>query len=141
MANEKKSFYDAGLRFECQGSGKCCTSRGTYGYVYLSPDDRKRLAAHFGVTTSRFTLDYCAREDGNVFLRNPDRDCRFLEGNRCGVYEARPSQCRTWPFWPENLKNLRRWTKEVVEFCPGVGKGRIYTAEEIERIARAKSGS
>eukprot|EP00961_Rhodomonas_salina_P046921 629705-Rhodomonas_salina.2 len=21
----------------------------------------------------------------------------------CSLYEARPKQCRTWPFWPENL--------------------------------------
>jgi len=52
--------------------------------------------------------------------------CRFLDPvtkKRCLVYEARPAQCRTWPFWPENM-NARAWDREVVAFCPGVGKGR-----------------
>lgn len=139
MESPKPIFYEEGLRFECQGSGKCCTSRGGYGYVYLTPADRKRFAEHFKISTSRFTLEYCSREDGHVFLKNPDRNCRFLVGKRCGVYEARPNQCRTWPFWPENLKNLRAWTKEVAEFCPGVGKGPVIPATEIEKIARRKS--
>ena len=28
-----------GIRFECQGSGKCCVSRDSYGFVYLSNID------------------------------------------------------------------------------------------------------
>jgi Fe-S-cluster containining protein len=60
-----------------------------------------------------------------------DQNCSFLDGKRCSVYEGRPSQCRTWPFWPENM-NARTWNREIVPFCPGVGKGRLYTAEEIK---------
>jgi Fe-S-cluster containining protein len=133
-----KPFYADGLRFECQGSGRCCTSRGSYGYVYLSPLDRRRLAAHLGLKPAEFIDRHCDREDGHVFLRNPDRDCAFLEGKRCGVYEARPSQCRTWPFWPENLRSVKAWTEEVASFCPGVGKGPLVSAKEIRAIASAK---
>ena len=31
--------YQNGIRFQCQGSGKCCVSRESYGYVYLSKKD------------------------------------------------------------------------------------------------------
>lgn len=127
----KKKFYDDGLRFECQGSGKCCTSRGAYGYVYLTLKDRKRFAAHFGLTTTQFTKEHCENTEGYLHLKNPERNCGFLEGKRCGVYEARPEQCRTWPFWPENM-GAKGWTKEVAAYCPGIGKGRIHTKEEIE---------
>ncbi len=134
-----KPFYQEGIRFECQGSGKCCTSRGSYGYVYLTLEDRKRFADYFGLSTAQFTRQYCNTKDGHVFLKDPPEasgDCIFLEdGNRCGTYEARPGQCRTWPFWPENMK-AKIWRREIASFCPGVGKGRLHTREEIEEILK-----
>jgi Fe-S-cluster containining protein len=35
--------------------------------------------------------------------------CAFLDGARCTVYEARPTQCRTFPFWKENLRRRGSW--------------------------------
>ena len=128
-----KPFWKDGVRFECQGTGRCCLSRGAYGYVYLTLADRRALAAHLGLRTAQFTRRYCRKTNGWFHLRHPERDCEFLDGKRCGVYEARPSQCRTWPFWPENM-SPRVWAKDVVGFCAGVGRGRLYSAEEIEAI-------
>ena len=125
------TFWKHGLRFECQGSGRCCTSRGHYGFVYVSLEDRRRLARHLNLSTSVFTRKYCEKTEGHVHLKDPELDCGFLEGTRCGVYEARPTQCRTWPFWPENM-NARTWDSEVAPFCPGVGKGPLFTAQEIQ---------
>lgn len=134
-----KPFYHEGIRFECQGSGKCCTSRGSYGFVYLTQSDVKRFADHFGLSVAQFKKQYCGSKDGRVFLIDPPEangDCIFLEGgNRCGTYEARPEQCRTWPFWPENMK-AKTWRREIETYCPGVGKGRLHTREEIETILK-----
>ena len=127
-----KPFWSEGLRFECQQSGRCCTSRGEYGYIYLTPEDRERLASSLGMSLTEFVSVHCQETDGYVHLRNPELDCEFLEGARCGVYEGRPEQCRTWPFWPENMK-ARVWRGEIAPFCPGIGKGRLYTAEEIRQ--------
>lgn len=121
------------LRFECQSSGKCCTSRGAYGYVYLTAEDRNRFAKYFGMTTAAFVREHCETTGGNVHLKNPETDCAFLRGRKCSVYEARPVQCRTWPFWPENL-HAKTWTSEIASFCPGVGKGRLYSPEEVETL-------
>ena len=144
----RKLFYAEGIRFECQGSGKCCTSRGTYGYVYLTLGDQKRFAQHFKMTRPDFLKKYCGKKDGHVFLLDPremgltghpEGDCIFLENkNRCGVYEARPEHCRTWPFWPENM-NPKTWNKEVASFCPGVGKGKLHTFEEIRAVIESHS--
>jgi Fe-S-cluster containining protein len=132
-----KRFYKEGIRFECQGEGKCCVTRGRYGYVYLSFSDRKRLAAHFRMSTTDFTAAFTRKVDGLYELRYTGKDCPFLQDSRCRVYEARPWQCRTWPFWPENMNSIV-WQKEVASWCPGAGKGRLYTAEEIDDILAKK---
>lgn len=132
-----KSFYKDGIRFKCQGEGKCCLTRGEHGFVYLSFNDRRRLAAYLKMTLSEFTVHYTKKEDGLYELKYTGKDCPFLKVNRCSVYEARPWQCRTWPFWPENM-NEAAWEKEVAAYCPGVGKGKLYSAEEIEEILQKK---
>ena len=125
-------FYEKGLKFECQGSGKCCVTREGYGYVYVTLQDRRRFAKHLGITTARFTQDYCRKTNGFFHLIDgADGNCKFLKDKRCSAYEARPTQCRTWPFWPENM-NAKAWKKEIASFCPGVGKGRTWSKEEIE---------
>ncbi len=133
----KKKFYAEGIRFECQGEGKCCMSRGQYSYVYLSFSDRKRLASCLGLTVGEFTKQYVEKEDGNHQLKYPDKDCPFFRNLQCAVYQFRPWQCRTWPFWPENM-NKQVWEQEVASYCPGIGKGRLYSAQEIEAIMAKK---
>jgi Fe-S-cluster containining protein len=129
----RKNFWSEGIRFECQGSGKCCVSRDDYGYVYLSLADQKRFAKYFKLSLKDFRKKYCERTEGFWHLTNPTSACQFLQDKRCTVYEARPTQCRTWPFWPENMK-AKVWNEEVASFCPGVGKGRLYSAKEIKGI-------
>ncbi len=127
-----------GLRFQCQGSGKCCVSRGGYGFVYFSLKDRRRMALHLGISTRTFTRQYCAKTEGFFHLKSLDGPCVFLEGKQCAAYEARPTQCRTWPFWAENMK-AKAWAKEVAAFCPGVGKGPVVSPEDIARQIKMDS--
>ena len=131
MAKIDKSVYESGIRFECTGCGECCKARGNYAYVYVTLAERQRLAAHFGIKTRAFTAEYCEKTDGKFHLREPSNDCLFLKGERCTVYKARPQQCRTWPFWPENMSK-KVWKKQVMRDCPGVGLGRLYSPAEIE---------
>lgn len=127
---------EGGVRFQCQGSGKCCVSHGEFGNVYMSLDDRRRMAKVLKMTTQQFTRTHCKKSEGYWALKdNPEGPaCIFLEGKKCGVYEGRPTQCRTWPFWPEVL-SAKAWKQDVVSFCPGIGKGRLYSPLEIETIA------
>ncbi len=132
--NTKKAlFYEQGLRFECQGSGKCCTSHGEFGFVFLTQADRDRFAKHLNLTTSAFEKKYCDQTNGIWHLKEKSTqpDCLFLKNKSCSVYEARPTQCRTWPFWPD-VMNPKAWKSEVESFCPGVGKGKLWSKEEIE---------
>ena len=89
-------------RFECAQCGDCCRN---YGYVYLSTRERVLLAEHFGITETEFRKEYCEKRHGEFHLKNPDTDCCFLKGNVCSIYELRPEQCRTWPYWPQNMRD------------------------------------
>ena len=129
----RSPWWSDGIRFECQETGRCCVARGSYGYVYLTLADRQRLARHFGLSTRAFTRRHCLRTDGHWHLRDFTDQCAYLDGVRCRVYEARPEQCRTWPFWPENM-SPRAWSKEVAGYCPGVGKGRVVSGPEIVQL-------
>lgn len=123
-SEQERPWYADGLRFEClPNCGVCCTSHGDYEYLYLNDDDVVALACHFGLEPAEFERRYTALVDGWTVLRMGGPDCRFLDGARCTVYAARPTQCRTFPFWPENLKDRSAWER-LGKFCPGIGRGR-----------------
>lgn len=69
----------------------------------------------------------------------PDGDCIFLDPQKrhCLVYEARPIQCRTWPFWTSNVKTPQAW-EETCRVCPGAGQGPLYNLEHIETQRKRK---
>lgn len=142
MKNANKNWWDEGVRFECQGSGKCCVSHGEYGFVFLTRKDRMRMAKHLGLSLSEFTKKHCDQQGSAFHLKEDPQDlnCRFLNGKQCGIYEARPIQCRTWPFWPE-VMNTKTWKKEVAAFCPGVGKGRVWPKSEIKQLLKEQKES
>ena len=126
--------YNQGIRFKCQGSSNCCVSRGEYGFVYLSNKDIQRLCHFTKLKKIDFIKTYCDRTDGFTHLKEElnNDNCIFLKNKKCSIYKARPTQCRTWPFWNENL-NAKKWNNEISKFCPGIGKGRVITKEEIKK--------
>lgn len=138
---KEKKWWENGVRFECQGSGRCCVARDDYGYVYVTLTDRKRLAKHFKIPTKEFTEKFCEKGEEAIWrLKDFTKACRFLEKKGCSVYESRPTQCRTWPFWPE-VMSARSWKIEVASFCPGVGKRRLLSKSEIEKQLLQQSKS
>ena len=126
--------YEKGIRFKCQGSSKCCVSRGKYGFVYLSKRDIQRLSAYKKLQEKDFIKLYCDKTDNFIHLKEifKNGNCQFLKNKQCSVYDARPTQCRTWPFWSENL-NTKIWNDEILKFCPGIGKGDIISSKDIEK--------
>jgi len=133
---KRPPWYAEGLRFACQPDcGRCCSNHDDYAYVYLSDEDAEALAAHLRLDQATFRARWTEVDDGDLVLRMDQDACPFLEGARCTVYEARPTQCRTFPFWKENLSRRRSWEK-LKAFCPGVGEGPVHTLLQIrERVA------
>ncbi|MEN1680752.1 MAG: YkgJ family cysteine cluster protein [Planctomycetota bacterium] len=126
-------WYKDGLKFKCTGCGDCCT--GAPGYVWLNKADIAALAKETEVPTDEF-LDRFTRPVGvrRSLIEHENGDCVFFDNQtrKCQVYGARPRQCRTWPFWDSNLKSSEAWD-ETCEVCPGSGKGKLYSIEQIDQ--------
>jgi len=137
----RRPWYVDGLRFECQPDcGACCTNHGDYSYVYLEGDDLQRLADLLGLSTDECAARYTVLDEGQRALRMDEPDCPFLDGARCTVCEARPLQCRTFPFWPESLRSRRSWSG-LRSFCPGIDTGPLHSLPVIRgHLAKRKLG-
>jgi hypothetical protein len=107
--------------------------------VYLTGADAAAMAAHLGLDEAGFRARFCETDgDGELCLLVRPGDCVLLDPEgRCRAYPVRPKQCATWPFWTENLA-AAAWFRDVVPCCPGAGRGRVHTREEIEAIARER---
>ena len=126
-------WYREGLRFECTQCGDCCT--GAPGYVWVTHAETEKIARFLDLTPTKFRKEY-VRKVGRRYslIERANGDCIFFNQG-CTVYPARPKQCRTFPFWPENLNSGKAWEKLESE-CPGTGKGKLYRLEDIELIRR-----
>jgi Fe-S-cluster containining protein len=132
-----KPWYANGLRFQCQRCGACCRNHGEYAYVSLTEVELREIPAFLGLTPEEFRARYTETEPGTLPTLRMDRPaCPFLTADQaCAISPVRPMQCRTWPFWTENLVR-ETWDGPVRECCPGIGRGPLHPAEEVERIAR-----
>jgi len=137
--SKKKPWYADGLQFTCTQCGDCCS--GEPGFVWVDQDEIDAMAEAMELSSAAFEKRFI-RQVGTdrSLVEYPDGDCILLdpETRKCSVYQSRPIQCRTWPFWDSNLKTKRDW-KETCEVCPGAGVGQVYSFEEIERARKEKS--
>jgi len=108
--------------------------------VFLSERDRDGLSRAVGLGWEEFEAVYCRWvrvETGGAFSleqlslkEKPNNDCVFWN-NGCTVYESRPLQCRSFPFWELIVADADMWER-CAEDCPGMGKGVLHAFEEIE---------
>jgi Fe-S-cluster containining protein len=128
------SFYKNGLRFQCQRCSRCC--RIDPGYVFLTEADLAALLLATGFPRDRFLEEYCRWVPVNGYLylslkEKPNYDCIFWEGGGCLVYEHRPIQCKSYPFWETFLLSIEQW-EALKASCPGVGLGTLHSPQEIQ---------
>jgi Fe-S-cluster containining protein len=135
MKSDEK-WLTEGLRFSCVKCGSCCRVNGDYAYVYISSREGKRIIEFLGIPRKEFMKNYCSRLEGSLILRFSDDVCPFLHEGTCSIYCVRPVQCRSWPFWEENLDEWT-WHEEVASICPGVNRGKLHPIEMIKETCRA----
>ncbi len=137
-ALERAPWFGEGLRFTCTGCGQCCT--GASGAVYLSELDVERLSSALKLSRDEFIGRYTQWSDTELALTDKPEssECIFLSGKTCSVYDARPTQCRTYPFWLMNILNPEDWA-DAAEFCEGINhpEAQVISLEEIFEQCRA----
>jgi len=129
-------WYADGLKFTCTQCGNCCS--GDPGYVWATKEEIRRISAFLGRNDGWLESEHLRRVGGRYCLtEKKDGDCIFLRRENgksmCGIYPVRPLQCRTWPFWPENLATQKSWQRAATK-CPGMNNGQPYNFVQIETI-------
>jgi Fe-S-cluster containining protein len=100
--------------------GKCCT--GERGYIWVDEAEILAFADFFSIKRDEFVLKYLER----INFRYTLKEVKYKDGHACiffdeeimgcKVYNIRPHQCCTFPFW-EYFKNHKR---ELEDECIGI---------------------
>ncbi len=138
----KLPWYSNGLAFQCTQCGHCCSGPSS-GYVWVDDSEISALAMQMGMADDidgferRFVRQVGARKS---LVEYSDGDCIFLDpqSRNCVVYESRPIQCRTWPFWNRNLESHQAWQNTAMS-CPGCNRGMVIPLEAIEHARCQKA--
>lgn len=111
--------FDASLCASCEGN--CCI--GESGYIWISKDEILKLADFLKLSVEEFASKHLIKVGYKYSIKEKQLSkenfaCHFfdVEKKQCSVYEYRPSQCRTFPFW-EHFKNNK---EEVFKECLAV---------------------
>ena len=125
---------DKPIRFECTACGKCCTGNSDTHYIALSRVEADKLRGHLGVSEAWFRRRYVEHLSYETWgIRMTDGQCVFLGNDkRCSIYPLRPTQCRTYPFWPELLDTREHWQAEK-QYCEGINRGKPVDSQHINR--------
>lgn len=117
----KKGFkyrFDPTACKKCKGN--CCI--GESGYIWVTDDEIHSIAQHLKISKNEFVKKFLVKIGYRYSIKEKVYEggfaCIFFDDVllRCGIYEVRPNQCRTFPFW--NYFKTRE--NEVKEECPGV---------------------
>lgn len=122
MILEDKDYpykFDASACSSC--AGNCCI--GEHGYIWITAQEIENLANYLGLKAKDVLEKYIIKYNYRFSLREIKLDeqnfaCVFfdLDKRQCSIYEARPLQCKTFPFWEHFKDNI----KELKEECPAI---------------------
>ncbi len=145
--NEAKKKALQERRFECQRCGYCCNQKVL---IYPSLEEIQKLAQYLHLSECAFALRYLQE------IYDPEKDlyaiafktnrandpltgCIFCKDRICVIYDSpRTDICHVFPWNHFDLEN-GQWQENFVSeegtfWCPGIGKGHLWTLEEIKRL-------
>ena len=132
--HQNTPWYKEGLHFGCQRCGGCCT--GEPGYIWVSDEEVTEIAQSLGMNIGAFVTNYTRlAHRGRTLRERPDGSCVLFDKQQgCLLYDKRPRQCRSWPFWRSNVANAKSW-KDLGKTCPGIGTGQSFTPEQVNSLS------
>ncbi len=120
------------VRFKCkEDCFKCCLKPGV---VNFDKEDLEDAANFLGIPQSKFKKEFKLTRGRSTWEMDVEEDlpCPFLTPQGCGIHPAKPKQCRTYPFWKENLASRNDW-QLTAGFCPGIDAGPRIPATAIRQ--------
>jgi Fe-S-cluster containining protein len=133
--SEAVHWWDEGVCFSCLSCGRCCGE--SPGTVSFTEAEESAMSSALGISVFEFRALYVWRRYGAPSLRERENyDCVFLERVpllRCGIYDVRPLQCRTFPFWPEVMRSRSSWGR-FADSCPGMNQGAFHDSRDIASL-------
>lgn len=104
---------------EC--GGKCCT--GESGNIFANKEELKALREYLKLDEKEFASKYLKK----VGFRMSFKEVKFEDGfaciffdqvqKNCSIYDFRPMQCRTFPFWEYFKTHQEELKKECIGIC------------------------
>ncbi|ADN08797.1 YkgJ family cysteine cluster protein [Sulfurimonas autotrophica] len=110
--------FDTSACSTCEG--RCCT--GESGYIYVTKNEILAIAEVLEMDVNEFALKYLFKKGYKYSIKenkiNDSYECVFYdrESNGCKIYNARPNQCKTFPFWDYYKTRVDELNLE----CPGI---------------------
>lgn len=101
-----------GVCLDCVKCPSLCCSMA--GYVEVSRADVRRLARFLGLTVRAFEERHIVERTrkGSKRIKSGAGVCQFLgEDRMCGVYEARPRDCRGYVCWDQHDDTVYRFAR------------------------------
>lgn len=89
--------------------------------MWVNEEEMKEIAHFLNISLQDFKRKYIRRVGNRYSLLESKQtyDCIFLKDKKCQIYGARPTQCRTFPWWPQNLSSKEAWEK-TANYCEGI---------------------
>lgn len=109
--------FDPGACRHCPGY--CCYGRS--GKIWVNRYEIEMISSRLQINTVDCIRKYLERTDNRFSVRERFTElgfeCVFFnsQSRQCSIYEARPEQCRQFPFW-EHFREDREQLGE----CPGI---------------------
>ncbi|MCW8837778.1 MAG: YkgJ family cysteine cluster protein [Thiovulaceae bacterium] len=103
---------------ECEA--RCC--RGESGYIYVTKTEATAICEYLDIEMKELVEKYLFKKGYKHSIKEringDNHECIFYDEkiNGCSIYEARPTQCRTFPFWDY----FKTRTRELKDECPGI---------------------
>lgn len=101
--------------------GKCCT--GESGNIFVSHDEIVNISNFLKLSQEEFRKKYLHKVGFKLSLNEVKYQdgfaCVFFdtEQKNCSIYEQRPTQCRTFPFWEYFKTHKEELKKECMGVC------------------------
>jgi Fe-S-cluster containining protein len=122
MILEKDGFnykFDSLVCSNCEGN--CCI--GKSGYIWVTKQEIENIASFVKIDFDEFVSSYLRKVNykyslKEIHLSNDNYACEFFDiiKKQCSIYDVRPKQCRSFPFWEYFKENL----EELQQECPAI---------------------